>query len=45
MENYFFISTSVAYVVGASVNLSSTHFPFQNLIFSKLFEFSVVEII
>jgi hypothetical protein len=38
------IMTSVAYVIGPSVIMSSIDFPFQNLVFWNLFEFSMVEI-
>jgi hypothetical protein len=39
-----FNDTSVAYAIGLSVTTSSTDFPFQNLVFGNLFEFSVAKI-
>ncbi len=38
-------TTSVACGIGPSVNLSSTDFSIQNLVFKILFEFSTAEII
>ncbi len=42
--NSYFICTNVACAVGPSVNISSTDFTFQNLVFWNLIEFSVAEI-
>jgi hypothetical protein len=45
-ETYpIFTITNVAYAIGPSVTMSSTDFPFQNLVFWNLFEFSAAEII
>jgi hypothetical protein len=38
------VTTSVVFVIGPNVTMSTTDFSFQNLVFWNLFEFSVAKI-